>query len=287
VDRSLSNGLDDFFSVALGRTTVQEAGATFGPFDNLEVRNTDLSRRDYRSGVVEGRYRVTDRWIFNLNYTHQFRNHGNFEGEATNQPGNYSIIGDYPEVFNSEERYYPYGRLNDYQKHKVRAWTTFGVDLGRGGDVSLSALYRYDSPETFSFAASAVTPSTIQLARNPGYARNLAATGAVVFFGGRGTGEFESSHIFDFALNYDVPVWKRLRPWFKAELRNAFHDQSLIGFNTTITAVRTADAPVDADGIPTTYTRGGSFGQPTNNARIAGAHLPNPREFRFSVGFRF
>ncbi|HUG52677.1 MAG TPA: hypothetical protein VMR21_03720, partial [Vicinamibacteria bacterium] len=89
----------------------------------------------------------------------------------------------------------------------------------------------------------------------------------------------------DFALNYELPIWKTARPWFKAELRNAFNRQPLIGHNTTITP--DPASPVDELGLPTGFTRGPNFGNATQGADVVGAHYPIPREFLLSVGFRF
>jgi hypothetical protein len=77
-----------------------------------------------------------------------------------------------------------------------------------------------------------------------------------------------------------VPVWRTIRPWIKLELRNAFNNDKLLTWSTAITADRTG--PVDVDGLPTNYIEGSSFGKGTANA-----NYPDPREFRFSVGFRF
>jgi hypothetical protein len=152
--------------------------------------------------------------------------------------------------------------------------------------VSLGGLYRYDSPLTYSLIATNVPFSAIQTAirTNAGYARQ-AASQVQVFFDGRGSGEFEASHLVDFSLGYELPVYRTARPFLKAELRNAFNKQPLIGFNTTITPV--ANGPVDELGIPTTFTRGALFGTPTNDQTAAFAHVPIPREFRLSLGLRF
>ena len=87
------------------------------------------------------------------------------------------------------ERNFPEGRLNDYQKHKVRAWTTYDLGLGRLGNLNLGLLWRYDSALTYSLAAGNQAPSDIQLSRDPGYAQPPGPT-LNVFFGERGVGEF-------------------------------------------------------------------------------------------------
>jgi len=139
-------------------------------------------------------------------------------------------------------------------------------------------IYRYDSPQVFSFFATNVPITSAQKLRDPGYAR--PPTTQTLFFGDRGSGTFEAQHLVDFALNYELPVWKTASPWFKVEVRNAFDKQPLIGFNTTITP--DAAGPVDSLGLPINYVRGPNFGKGTQNS-----HYPIPREFFVSVGFRF
>jgi len=120
--------------------------------------------------------------------------------------------------------------------------------------------------------------TAIQKTKNPGYA-NVPTT-QTLYFGSRGSGSFNPQGLFDFAITYDVRVWKTVRPWVKAELRNAFNSQPLITFNTTIQP--DPNGPVDAFGLPLNYIKGSSFGQGTANT-----HYPTPREFLLGIGIRF
>ncbi len=280
-NRVMGDLLEDFIDdpTAAGKTTVIVDGVNFGTFDNIVVRNSDFAERKFQSLQFEASYRLTDNWSIAGHYTNQLKNEGNFEGEGTNTPGSYSIIGDRPEIY-SEERHFPYGKTNDYQQHKARVWTTYNLDLGKAGDLSLSGLWRFNSGLAYSLTAGGGGATAIQRALNPGYASMPGAQ--TIFFGGRGSEEFASFHLFDFAMNYEVKIWKTFRPWFKAELRNAFNNDKLITWNTTITAVRTAGAPVDNLGLATTYTKGANFGKATGNGNYA-----TPRTFQASVGFRF
>ena len=72
--------------------------------------------------------------------------------------------------------------------------------------------------------------------------------------------------VADFSLGYSIPVWGSVRPYLKFELLNAFNNQKLIAFDTTITA--NWNGPVDALGIPTTFTRGPRFGQANSNVNF-------------------
>jgi outer membrane receptor protein involved in Fe transport len=277
VNRKLTGFVEDFLTFEGGSTTVEEDGEVLGTFTNQYFENSDLPKRTYKALVLQTAYRLTSRWNVAGHWTLMLKNDGNFEGENAGSPGISSGIGDFAEVF-VPERNFPEGRLNGYQRHKVRAWTTYDFALGRAGHANLGLLWRFDSGSVYSLAAGNQPLSDIQLARDPGY--DSLPTNQILFFADRGTELFESSSRFDLALNYDVPVYKKLRPWLKLEVRNVFNDQSLIASNTTIDA--DPDSPLDADGLPTGFVRGSRFGQGTSKN-----HYPLQRTFLFSVGLRF
>jgi hypothetical protein len=282
-NRKTTNFLDDFITIDLGKTTVVDGGVNFGTFDNNLIRNTDdINRREYQALLFIANYRVTADWAVGANWTYQIKNDANFEGEAANQPGSYSIIHDRPEFYNAE-RHFPFGRTDDYQANKVRLYTVYDVHLGKAGTASLGGVYRYDSPLFYSLTTGNVPITTIQRSLDPGYAR--PPTTQTIFYGGRGSGEYEAAHLVDFSVSYEVPVYKSAAPFFKAELRNAFNSQPLIGFDTTVTADN--NGPRDALGLPTQFVRGTNFGTPTQGHNATFPHVPVPREFRFSVGLRF
>lgn len=237
IHRNTDNFIEDFITLDGGTTTiVDDAGNPFGVFDNRRVGNSDLPSRRYQALQFEARYRLTANWALAGNLTTQLKNEANFEGELANQPGISSIIGDYPEIYPAE-RFYPIGTTDDYQKHKARIWTVYNLGLGRGGDVALGVLFRLDSALRFSLTNTVATTAA-QRALGAGYA-SLPAQ-ATLFYEGRGSGEFEGSKIFDFTLNYELPIFKTARPFFKAELRNAFNKQPLIG--STGRSARSAQA---------------------------------------------
>jgi hypothetical protein len=286
-NRSVGAFVEDFTTFDLGTvevTTPAQCGGCEGPFllDRTEFRNSDLPKRDYQALQLSAGYRLGARWNLQGNYTLQLRNHGNFEGENTNQPAISSDIGDYPEIL-VPERNFPDGRLNDYQRHKVRAWTTYDFGLGRIGNLNLGLLWRYDSALTYSLVADNQAPSDIQLSRDPGYAQPPGPA-LNVFFGERGVGEYKGAHLFDLAATYDIKAFRKLRPYVKFDMRNIFNNKTLgagvSGFNTTIEP--DDNGPVDANGIPVNYIEGPNFGKAIDNLSY-----PFPREFRFAVGFRF
>src|SRR5690606_9823463 len=159
---------------------------------------------------------------------------------------------------------------------------------GRFGSADTSLLWRFNSARTYSLTATVPT-SAIQRQRDPGYANPPQSQ--TLYFGERGSEFFESAHLFDLAVTYQVPVFRTLRPWVKFEVYNLFNDQSLVQYNTAITA--DPNSPLDADGLPTGFIRGANFGKATANT-----HFPRvtvtpsgdtlfARTFLMSFGLRF
>jgi hypothetical protein len=291
VSRQTTGLVESFIDdpTAAGKTTVAQNGTVFGVFDNVYYRNSDDAIRRYQAIELVGNYQLRSRWSLASQWTIQLNNEGNYEGEAANQPGIGSVVGDYPQLL-VESRDYPMGRLDDYQQHKVRVWSTYQVGLGRFGSLDLTPMWRYNSALTYSLAANSVPLSAVQRARNPGYAR-LPGSGTngsqTLFFGERGSEEFAGYGLVDLAATYQVPVWKTLKPWVKLELLNALNNDKLIGWDTTIT-VDPASA-LDADGLPTGFIRGARFGQGTSTAAYPRPRpgLTGGRTFLGAFGFRF
>jgi hypothetical protein len=257
---------------ASGKTLVTQDGRTYGTFDNVYYRNTDAAVRRYQGVELVGHYQLHANWTAAAQWTVQLKNEGNYEGEAANAPGSPSVLGDYPEMLD-ETRNFPMGRLDDFQRHKVRVWSTYVVNAGRFGSFDVTPMWRYNSALTYSLAANSVPLSAAQRAQNPGYAR-LPGSGAngsqTLFFGERGSEEFAGYGLVDLGVTYQVPVWRTLRPWLKVEVLNALNNDTLIGWDTTV-AVDPASA-LDSNGLPTGFIRGPRFGTATSTA-----HFPRPR----------
>jgi hypothetical protein len=279
-DRRAHDLVEDYTEFGLGTVDVVVGGLS-ATTDRKIFRNSDLDGRHYRALLLQGRYRIRPSWTVEGNWTHQLRNHGNYEGEGASVIGPDSL-GDYPELF--DERNFPEGRLDDFQADIVRLWTIYVRNLGRAGDLTLSLLGNYYSPRTYSLVANGVNLTPQQLARDPGYAQ-LPFTQRL-FFGERGSEEFNSWYTFDTAAIYGLPILKRFEPWVKLEVRNLLDDDTLIGWNTTIVPLtRNPDgsrAPVDSLGRPTTFHHAPQFGSPRSTL-----DFPSPREYRFAVGLRF
>jgi hypothetical protein len=286
VSREYSDLFEDFILREFGTTEIIHEGRSFGFFDNVIQDNTDDLTREYQAIQVQGRYRITDRWLLDANYTHEIENNGNFVGEGLGNPGASSIFGNQPELYDPE-RHYPTGRLPGYQGHRVRVFSSYTLPIRSFGDVNLGLAYSYDSPQTFSYAFVRGGFTSAQIARDPGYARRPDRQS--VFFGERGAGEYEDIHSLDLAISLGVRVWRSVEPFFKFDVRNVTNEQGLVVFDTVVVPCTTAaqagcdgQAPVDELGLPTKFARGPAFG----TARSA-ADYQIPREYRFSAGIRF
>jgi len=282
VHRRATNFVEDFITIADGKTNVTRNGVNFGTFDNAIYRNSSLPKREYDAIDVQSGWQAAKSLTVAGQWTVQLRNHGNFEGEAANNPAIPSIVADYPEIYS--ERDYPMGRLDDFQRSKVRLWASYGFGLGRAGRLDLAPMYRYNSGRTFSYTTPvAVTPQ--QIAADPGYARRPASQ--TLFFGERGAGTFAGYALVDLASTWSIPVWRSVSPWLKVEVLNALNNQKAISWDTTVTA--NANGARDALGLPLEYVKGANFGNPT---RTTDYPRPRPgldggRTYLMAFGVRF
>ncbi|MBI3049147.1 MAG: TonB-dependent receptor [Acidobacteria bacterium] len=282
--RDTENFVEDFITLENGVTPVVRDGRNFGTFTNVIMRNSDVPERRYQALLFDSRYTVSDDITISGHWTVELKNEGNFEGEATNQPGISSVIHDFPEIY-SEARHYPFGRLDNFQRHKIRLWALYNLDLGWAGSLSVAPLWRYNSALTYSLAAANQPLTAIQRARAATYP-NLPSS-QTVFFGERGSEEFEGYGLVDVGLQYEIPVWRTLRPWVKFDTYNVFNNDKLIAWNTVVR--QDPNAPADELGLRTGYTKGPLFGQGT-----ATTHYPRwlpgengGRTFRLAFGLRF
>lgn len=283
IRRHATDFVEDFITIDGGTTLLNRNGLS-GLFDNSVYRNTDLAERRYQGLDLQSSYRPRTNLSVNAQWTIQVENDGNFEGESANNPAAPSLIGDYPQILVAD-RSFPDGRLDDFQRHKVRVWAAYGLDLHRFGRLDIAPLYRFSSGRTYSLVAGAVALTPQQVALDPGYARLPASQ--PIFFGARGSQSFEGAQLFDLAVTYGVPVWHSVRPWIKMEVLNVFNNQKLLTWDTTV-AANNAGAK-DALGLPLAYTQGPNFGRTTSNANYARPRqgMDGGRTFLLAAGVRF
>ena len=284
VFRRTSNLIEDSIALANGVTNVVRNGVDFGRFTNIVYANSDVATRRYQGMLLQGRYSVQPNWSINGHYTLMLQDEGNYEGEAANQPGLTSQIGNYPEALNAA-RSFPMGRLQDFQRHKLRVWTVYTVGhIGRG-ELSFSGLWRVNSGQVYSLAATGQPLSGVQANALAAYPDQPSSQ--TIFFGPRGSETFDGYGVVDVSVNYAVPVFRSLHPWAKLDVFNLLDNQKQIAWNTTVAP--DPNSPTDALGLATGFVQGAKFGQATSNTQFP-APLPGAtggRTVRFAIGFRF
>ncbi len=279
IKRSTGGVIEDFQDLTTGSTEIVEDGESYGTFVNQVLRNTDELERRYDALALDTRVQVTRNFLLDGSWTVQLGNKGNFEGEGSNTPGSASNAFDWPEV-TPATRYFPYGRLNDYQKHKLRLWGIYNLGLGWAGRLDIGGMWRYDSGLTYSLASGSVplTPEQEMILDELGYASTPSSR--TIFYSGRGSEDFDGYTRLDLSAQWELPIWRTARPWLKFEMYNALNNDKLLEWNTTVRP--DFDGPLDELGLPTTYTEGSRFG-----AATSALDYPNGRTYRVALGFRF
>jgi Carboxypeptidase regulatory-like domain/TonB-dependent Receptor Plug Domain len=286
IHRTVGSLIEDFITRADGVTHVVSNGIDAGFVSNRVYRNTDIAHREYDGMVFQSRYTLSNRWTVNGQFTLELRNNGNYEGEGINTPGATSRIGDFPEAFPAAQ-FYPDGRLANFERGRLRAWSIYNFGMGRAGDLSLSGLWRYDTGQVYSIKVTNVAPTAAQRAvlRAAGYPDLPSAS--TLYYGDRGSQTFPGYGLVDFDLNYNIPVIGSVRPWLKFDVFNLFNNEKLITFNTTYR--QDPNTPLDALGFRTGVIQGPVFGQTTRQQ-----DFPAPfggqtggRTFRVAFGVRF
>ena len=286
--RKTTSMIEDFITRSTGTTHVVLQGVDAGIATNHLYQNTDLAHRQFSAMVFQSRYQLGNRWTVNGQYTLELKNEGNYTGEGTNTPGSTSRIGDFPEAYTPEaDRFFPDGRLPSFERHRLRAWSIYDIGLGRLGDVSVSGLWRVDSGQVYSLAQTNVPTSSVQrtILRNAGYPD--APDRSTLYFGPRGSETFKGYGALDFNANYNVPIFRTVRPWVKFDVFNLLNNDKQISWNTTVRQDTTT--ALDALGYRTGFVKGATFG----TATAANQFIPVPiggnglRTIRVAVGLRF
>ncbi|HEX9163643.1 MAG TPA: TonB-dependent receptor [Thermoanaerobaculia bacterium] len=286
-DRKYSDFIENFIQIQNGCTQISLAGVNAGCADNIVWKNSNLPQRHYLASEIQGHYDIVRSWSVDGNWTHQFKNDGNFEGES-GQSLPASAIGNYPEM-QELSREVPVGHLAQYEANRLRAWTTYNFNWQRYGGLGVGLLWRYDSPLTFSYTAT-VARSAQSLAGNPNTVNGVCPAAATncyhgagstttIFFGQRGAGQYNPTSLFDTSLQYSLPIGK-VSPWVKFDVQNAFNKRILLTTNTGVNA--DPNSPKDAFGYPTGFTKASSFGRPTS----ANSYTV-PRTYLVYAGVRF
>jgi hypothetical protein len=212
---------------------------------------------------------------------------GNVEAEDATNVIVRASADEYPEY--REPRWNnPVGYLDGDQRHRVRIWGSYDLPVLReAGALVLGFMQRYDSGRPYEYTMP-VDPRPY--VTNPGYL--LPPSTVTYFITPRGAFRFNGAWRSDVSLSWSrrVPMGRlsTAQIFLRAVMENVTNNHRLIRFNSTIIG-RTGDSTLAAFNPFTStpveganWRRGPSFGQP-----ISPGSFQSPREFSFSVGFRF
>jgi hypothetical protein len=282
--RRTTNLIEDYIDLTTGVTHIDQQDVDM-LVTNRVYANSDAAWREYQGLLFQGRYDLRSNWSVNGHYTVQLKNDGNYEGESGQSIGG-SMIGDYPEIL-SESRHYPSGHLASFQRHKVDVWTIVNRDFGRFGDGTFSGMWRYNSGRVYSLRAAnqGITAVQAGILADAGYID--APSVQTIYYSGLGSERFAGYGKVDLSASYNVPVFRSLRPYVKADVFNALDNQKLVSWNTSIK--QDATTARDALGVRSGYVANALFGQGTGNLNypVPFAGQTGGRTLRLAVGFRF
>jgi len=283
-NRKYTDFIEDFILFKNGCTNITLQGVSAGCADNKVFDNSNGPKRLYQAADIQAHYDLTRSWGLEGNWTHQFKNSGNYEGEG-GQGFGATPFGNRPEIQDAREL--TTGRLAQFEADRFRVWSTYNFNLGRFGSLGTGLLFRYDSGLTYSYSV-AIPRTAASKALNPGYTGQSSS--AAIFFGPRGAGTFPSTSLFDTSLQWNIPI-SVVTPWIKFDVRNLFNDHTQIAGNTTICTFQNAASancnagttgPVDSLGYATSFNKSATFGRPT-----ASTSFVSPRTYLIYAGVRF
>ncbi len=279
--RRFKNIYGDRLDMSTGVVTDPITGRSF----NLDVvGNTDSVERNYKGMSLQFSYRLLQSLLMGGNYMLSFTR-GNIEAESATDIANFASADYYPE-YRQASWNYPIGYLNGDQRHKLRVWGTYDLPVpSRFGEFAFGFMQRFDSGLPYDLSMSIDSRPYVT---NPGY---LAPPSSVTYFvSGRGAFRFDGAWRTDLSMTWThhLPKWKRAEVFARAVVDNVFNNAALTRYNVTALS-RSDDSTLTAfnpftetpvEGV--NWEKGPAFGQP-----ISPNSYQNPRDFSFSVGFRF
>jgi hypothetical protein len=278
--RTYADFYGDFRDPSTGKVT----DPTGRIYDLTIVRNTDLANRTYKGLVTQASYRLGTAWQLGANYTLSWQR-GNFTGEDEGS-GPIRFGGNDQPEYREESWSFPTGYNPGDQRHKLRGWAQYRLPVSeRAGRFDLGFVQRFDSSDASS-ADGSIDPRSF--VTNPGY-QSIPST-VTYYFGPRGEQRYDDVWRTDLSLVWGMPlqVLGRSEVFFRGVVTNLFNSSAQISGNETILTRANNSAYQLFNPFTTTpvlgvhYDLGPDYMQPTGTGDYQG-----PREFSFSIGFRF
>ena len=272
----------DFYAEQKDLTTGRTTDPRGQLYDLGLIVNTNEMKRKYTALQAQVQYAPITSLTLGGNYTLS-EARGNFEGEFEASGPAVSEALLYPEYVR-ESWGYPTGPLAIDERHNLRLWLSYGVDVGGAARADMSVLQQVRSGAPQSPDAPIVVAGFLP---NPGY-----VTPPVIgsyFFGGRGVDATDTVVSTDLSLNLSAPIFRaRLRVFGRFLVGNIFNravvtrpdDTVLTAVLDPTLALFNPFTQTPIEGVH--YRRGRSYGQ-----ALSADGWQRPRWFAFSAGLRF
>jgi hypothetical protein len=264
----------DHYGIRRDLSTGQVDTST-GPADIGLIGNFDKGiSREYQGLITSFRYRLSDKLNVSVNYTLS-ELEGNWEGESSNSAANYAEFEADPEY--KEARWNkPTGNLRADQRHTLRAWGVYDVFDNDRHSLNVSWLENYFSGSPRDVIID-VDPRPY--VTNPGYAD--PPSGLDYYPEGKGSASTDDVHRSDFSANYSF-TFRDFEIFVQPEIVNIFNEHAVIDPNLSTRELEDFNPFTETPIEGTHWEKRSTFGNPQN-----AADYQAPREYRFSVGFRF
>jgi len=279
VHRKSADMYGDFLDLSTGRVNDD----TGRPFDLTLVGNTTKARRTYDGLTADVRWRWSTLQVGG-NYTLS-KTWGNFNGENVGSGPVRATFDTFPE-YRQESWNYPMGYNPGDQRHKARAWVSYGIPVSRAiGRVDIGLLQRADSGVAVDVNGS-VDPRAF--VANPGYVTPVQSLN--YYFTPRGSFRWDSVWSTDLAVTWGkkLPRLEGTEVFVRAIITNIVNNAAVtrgdIGIDTRVNnaAYQTFNPFTTTPVQGTHWNYSPTFGQPQ-----AFDDYQPARVFSFSAGVRF
>jgi hypothetical protein len=298
---------NNFYSAEM-ITSHPQAVDQFGNKTDVDYTTNDDKniKRNYRGVDLQAQWRPS-RFSTGVTYTYS-KLRGNDLGETgpnatiRNTPGQTY----YPEYLNYAQRL-PVGWLPEDTRHRLKAWGSYDLSLGRWGvftpallqtiesGIPYSALGTIDASGRNNFPYSGIPA-------NPGYTLSLLGNAHSYYFGERGGYRTPYLRRTDLTLGYDLPI-SRVMLFARGSVTNLFNQHAVLSPNQSVLTRRNGaatgliafnpftDTPVECPqgntaaqctALKANWQKGSAFGTPTSVNSYQTA-----RTYAFTLGARF
>ena len=275
----------DFYANQRDMTTGRVSDGLGHVYDLLIVTNSNDVARTYAAANALASYRLGSRVQLSASYTLSW-SRGNADGETATSVGpDAAAYTDYPE-YRDPRWHSPTGWLAIDQRHKLRTWAIIDVPAPRPiGRVSATIVQRVDTGRPYS-AAGYINPTAYVV--NPGYV--TPPTSVPYYFSGRGEYRTDTLSATDLSVtvNRTFGTKTKVQLFFRGQCMNVFNQAAVINVSRSVltrndnTAYVAFNPFTDEPVRGVNYQFGPDFGTPTTPS-----DYQPPREFSFSVGFRY